>query len=104
MEPRTKEKSRQKEKSREVIKQTVLSDKNVVRNPKQNPEKVVEIVTQPQGFYTNSFNNQKNNVNHETLIQTAVSASGIGEITDLRRAIKEKDYELSLLRVSNSRN
>lgn len=49
-------------------------------------------MTQPQGFYTDSLKNQKNNVNHETLIQTAVSTSGIGELIDLKKAVKEKDY------------
>ena len=39
-----------------------MSQKNVVRNPKSNPEVVVDVVTNPQGFYKDSLKNKKNNV------------------------------------------
>lgn len=65
----------------------LISDKNVVRNPKQNPEKVVEVVTNPQGYYQDSLRNQKNNVDKETLIQAASSPTNIAEISSLRKAL-----------------
>lgn len=61
IDPKTKDHSR-KEKSKEPKKQTVVSEKNIVRNPKHNPEMVVDVVTNPQGYYQNSLRNQKNNV------------------------------------------
>lgn len=37
----------------------------------------MEVVTNPQGFYRDSLKNQKNNVEKEHLIQTAISPSDI---------------------------
>jgi hypothetical protein len=47
---------------------------------------VVEVVTSPQGYYQDSLKNQKNNVEKEHLIQTAISPSDITEVTSLKKA------------------
>jgi len=47
---------------------------------------VVEVVTNPQGYYQDSLKNQKNNVDREHLIQTAVSPSDISDLNSLRKA------------------
>lgn len=65
---------------------------------------MIEISTQPQGFYTDNIHNQINSRNPETLIQTSTNCNPVGEVNDLKKQISQKDYELSLLRVSNSRN
>lgn len=49
---------------------------------------VVEVVTNPQGYYQDSLKNQKNNVDKEHLIQTALNPSGITEISSLRKALQ----------------
>ena len=43
-------------------------------------------------------------MNPETLIQTASNSYPVGEVNELKKMVAEKDYELSLLRVSNSRS
>ena len=86
-------------------KETVVSKKNIQSNSKTNPEKVIEIVTQPQGFYADNVKNQKNMSNPETLLQTNPNnIYPVGEVHQLKHELSEKDYELSLLRVTNSRN
>ena len=43
-------------------KQTVISKKNIQRNPKQDHKAVIEVVTSPQGYQVDNLRNQKNNI------------------------------------------
>lgn len=66
------------EKPKNSKKQTVISEKNVVRNPKHSPQRVVEVVTKPKGHHEDSLRNQKNSVNQEVLVQTGNNPTMLG--------------------------
>lgn len=80
-------------------KQTVISDKNVTRNPKADHQTVIEVVTKPSANYEDSLNHKKfmgrNDFTNDPTLQA--------DISSLKKVVDEKDYELSLLRVSNTR-
>ena len=70
---KTKSSHNASEQPRRSKKQTVISEKNVIRNPKRNNEEVIEIVTKPEGGHSSSLNNQRNFIKRNEYVQSANS-------------------------------
>ena len=85
----------------------IVSEQNMkktVRNPKSNPDEVIEVITRPEKMYSDPISNEKYRAAPELVILTNPEGQNLVQTEDLRKAITQKDYELSLLRVSNSHN
>ena len=78
--------------------------KNTVRNPKADPEKVIEIQTKPEKPREGTVAREGMASAPEHLILTVPGGTGLKEGEDLKRQLAEREHEISLLRVSNSRN
>ncbi len=78
--------------------------KSTIRNPKNKTEEIIEVVTRPQKIASHPYDKEIHKGAHEHLILTNPEAQNLVDSESMKRALSEKDYELSLLRVSNSHN
>jgi hypothetical protein len=51
-------------------KKVIISQENIQRNPKQDAKEVIEVVTRPDKFYSDTIRNEKNTVARSNLILT----------------------------------
>ncbi len=78
--------------------------KSTIRNPKNKTEEIIEVVTRPQKIASHPYDKEILKGAHEHLILTNPESQNLVDSESMKRALSEKDYELSLLRVSNSHN
>ena len=75
-----------------------------MRNPKTNSNLVIEVVTKPEKQSSDPIRQDRNISAPNHLVMCNPERQVTGDIEQLRKQIGEKDYELSMLRVSNSHN
>ena len=78
--------------------------KETIRNPKYDPSKVIEVSTRPEKKLSDPIKHEKDYEASHNLVMNNPERQTIGDIDQLRKQISEKDYELSMLRVSNTHN
>ena len=78
--PKANEQTQPQPQTKQSKKQTVISEKNVVRNPKGDFDNVVEVVTKPSGVHVDSLKNQTNFIKREDYVQSANSPTLQGEV------------------------
>jgi hypothetical protein len=78
--------------------------KQTVRNPKPDPATVIEVVTKPEKKMSDPIHNERHFSAAHNLVLSNPERQTLGDVEQLRKQIGEKDYELSLLRVSNTHN
>ena len=96
-------KSKNPEQPKQHKKGTIISNKNVTRNPKNDHQKVIEVVTRPEGSQQQSLKHHKNFIKKDEYVQHSNAPTLQNRVSSLERAVEEKDYQLSLLRNSNTR-
>lgn len=78
--------------------------KDTVRNPKFKPAQVIEVVTQPEKKHSDPVRSERNITAPHQMVLTNPEKQTLGDVESLRKAVAQKDYQLSMLRVSNTHN